>query len=121
MFFFPWNNFPFTGETIVDVANDSDYIVQEMADFDEAVGVGLQFAEENRNTLVIVTADHETGGYAIGGGSVKKRVIDNPLFATGGHTAAMVPVFAYGPQSELFQGIQDNTDIGKIMIELVNR
>jgi len=102
-------------------ANDSDYIVEEMIDFDEAVGVGLAFAEENGNTLVIVTADHETGGYAIGGGSVTKRVIDNPLFATGGHTAAMVPVFAYGPQSELFAGIHDNTHVGKTMIELINR
>ncbi len=101
--------------------NNYEYLIGELIEFDKAVGVGLAFAENNRNTLVIVTSDHETGGFAIAGGSVKKRMIDKPLFASGDHTASMVPLFAYGPQSELFQGIRDNTFVGKTMIELIDR
>ncbi|MBN2028996.1 alkaline phosphatase [bacterium] len=101
--------------------NNYEYLIGELIEFDKAVGVGLAFAESDRNTLVIVTADHETGGFAIAGGSVKKRMIDKPLFASGDHTATMVPLFAYGPQSELFEGIHDNTFVGKAMIELINR
>ena len=101
--------------------NDYEYLIQELIEFDDAVGVGLEFAENNKNTLVIVTADHETGGFAVAGGSVRKRIIDKPLFASRDHTAAMVPLFAYGPQSTLFGGIHDNTYVGQTLIELVKR
>ncbi len=101
--------------------NDYNFLIQELIEFDDAVSVGLEFAEKNKNTLVIVTADHETGGFAIGGGSLSKRIIDKPLFASRDHTAVMVPVFAYGPQSTLFGGIHDNTYIGQTLIELVKR
>ena len=46
-------------------ANDAEYILLETLDFDDAVGVGLDFAEHDGNTLVVVTADHETGGFAV--------------------------------------------------------
>lgn len=91
-------------------ANNTEYIVQESLDFDRAVGKALEFAASNKETLVIVTADHETGGMAIEGGSMTEGKV-NANFSTGGHTAIMVPVFAYGAGAYDFAGIYHNTDI----------
>ena len=101
--------------------NDIDGIIQETIDFDEAVGVALQFASENKNTLVIVTADHETGGLALEGGSIESKKVGEVNFTTKGHTAVMVPVFASGPGAQYFGGIIDNTVIGNKTIEFINR
>jgi alkaline phosphatase len=93
-------------------ANDAAYIVDEMVDFDNAVGKALEFAKKDGETLVIVTADHETGGFGIIGGSIATGDVQG-AFLIKDHTATMVPVFAYGPGSEVFTGVQDNTDIFK--------
>ena len=98
---------------------NSDMIVREMIDFDLAIGTGLAFAKVDRSTLLIVTADHESGGYALLGGSITQRKITKTRFATSYHTAEMVPVFAFGPGSSVFGGIHDNTFVGKKMIEFV--
>ena len=90
-------------------ANNSDYIISEMIEFDQAIGKVLKFAIEDGETLVIVTSDHETGGYAINPGSRMDSIV--PAFTTDKHTAAMIPVFAYGPGAELFRGIYENTAI----------
>jgi alkaline phosphatase len=96
-------------------AHDNNFlgIVSEMLDFDGAIGTALDFAQKDGKTLVVVTADHETGGFAILDGSVMERKISKAEFSTGGHTATMVLVFAAGPGKEQFSGIQDNTDISK--------
>lgn len=98
--------------------NDVNYIVDEMVDFDNAVGKALQFAAKNGETLVIVTADHETGGFGITDGSLVSGTVQG-AFIYKDHTATMVPVFAYGPGSERFSGVQDNTDIFKKCVELL--
>lgn len=98
--------------------NDVLYIVEEMVDFDNAVGKALQFASKNGETLVIVTADHETSGFGITGGSISKGEVQG-AFLSKDHTATMVPVFAYGPGSERFTGVQDNTEIFKKCVELL--
>jgi alkaline phosphatase len=90
--------------------NNVPYIVTEMLDFDKTLGEVLKFAAKDGETLVVVTADHETGGLSINGGSLDTGVVEGK-FTTGGHTAVMVPIFAYGPQAELFSGIMENTDI----------
>ncbi|MBI1225583.1 MAG: alkaline phosphatase [Bacteroidetes bacterium] len=87
-------------------ANQVEPMYSELQDFNLTIEKVLQFAEKNGETLVIVTADHETGGLGLNGGTA--RVL-NPKFTTNGHTAAMVPVFAFGPKSELFRGIYENT------------
>jgi len=91
-------------------ANDLDYIIEETLDFDKAVGAVLEFAYTNRETLVVVTADHETGGLSITGGDLKRGKVEG-TFGTKNHSGTMVPVFAYGPGAEEFGGIYDNTDI----------
>ncbi len=90
-------------------ANQSDYIITEMHDFDKAIGNVLEFAKKDGETLVIVTADHETGGYAINKGSTRDSLVT--AFTTDYHTADLIPVFAYGPGSEAFSGIYENTAI----------
>ena len=85
-------------------------VVEEVLDFDQAVGKALEFAAGNGETLVIVTADHETGGMAILDGSVETGMVKGG-YATGGHTGVMVPIFAYGPGASEFIGIMENTDI----------
>ena len=97
-------------------ANDIEYITSEFIEFNSAIEVALNFAKNNSNTLVIVTADHETGGLAITMGKTKGYEIVAG-FNTGGHSATMVPVFSYGKFSELFGGIYDNTQIFHKMIE----
>lgn len=89
--------------------NDADNAIGEMLDFDAAIGAALDFAAADGQTLVIITADHETGGMSIIQGSeMGKLEIE---FTTKQHTASMVPVFAYGPGAELFNGVYDNTGI----------
>ncbi|MEN0006429.1 MAG: alkaline phosphatase [Bacteroidota bacterium] len=100
-------------------ANDSEYIIEETKDFSKAVDVALDFAVRDGNTLVIVTADHETGGYALSAAEVRRQrnyKYIGPTFSTGGHTASLVPVFAYGPGEENFKGIYQNDAIfGKML------
>ncbi len=102
--------------------NNDQYAVQEMLDFDQAVGEALRFAEQDGQTLVIVTADHETGGVALLRGADRKDL--KIKFATLYHTASMVPVFAYGPGAERFGGVYDNTELharlkGLLQLDLV--
>lgn len=88
--------------------NNIQYVVEEMLDFDKAVGRALEFASQNKETLIVVTADHETGGLTLVDGNIKTGSV-KARFSTGGHTGVMVPVFAYGPGAELFSGINENT------------
>jgi len=98
-------------------ANNTIYVVNEMLDFDRSIGKALEFAAKDGETLIIVTADHETGGMAIAGGDLKSGMVKG-AYTTGGHSAIMVPIFSYGPGAENFTGIMENTDIAKNIIKL---
>jgi alkaline phosphatase len=91
-------------------ANKMEYVVREMLDFDEAVGEAMKFVDNNRETLLIVTADHETGGLTLIGGNTSEGFVHGN-FSTTDHTGIMVPVFAYGPGAEFFRGVYPNTEI----------
>ena len=90
-------------------ANDGRGVVMETLDFDRAIWEAIQYANKKGNTLVLVTADHESGGMSIEADSKMNKLKYG--FTTNGHTAAMIPVFAYGPGSYLFRGIYENTSI----------
>ena len=98
--------------------NNTEYLVSEMVDFDDAIGKALDFARKNPETLVIITADHETGAMAIEKGNMESGEVSG-LFGSEGHTGVMVPVFAYGPGAESFAGIYENTDIFEKMAGLL--
>ncbi|WP_338391760.1 alkaline phosphatase [Fulvitalea axinellae] len=91
-------------------ANNTSMITEEVLDFDKTLGAVLEFAAKDGNTLVIVTADHETGGYSVPYGSMEKSEIVG-RFTSPSHTAVMVPVFAFGPGSEEFMGTYENNEI----------
>lgn len=88
---------------------DIDYSISETLDMDEAIGVALEFAEKDKKTLIVVTADHETGGLTLTGGNMNNKTVKAEFIESGSHTAVMVPVFSYGPGAARFSGINDNT------------
>jgi alkaline phosphatase len=97
-------------------ANDLPYTVTEQLDFDRLVAEALKFADEDAETLVVVTADHETGGLSLLDASCKTGSVRGN-FSTDDHTNIMVPVFAYGPSAADFIGIYPNTEIFKKIIQ----
>lgn len=99
-------------------ANETPYVVREVKDFDDAIGVVLTFAQENPGTLVIITADHETGGMTINGVNRENTIVDIAWTSTG-HTGTPIPLMAYGPHAVEFSGWWDNTDIGKKVADLL--
>jgi alkaline phosphatase len=99
--------------------NNVPGIVSEGIDFDRAITEAVKFADAKGNTLVIVTADHETSGFSIPQGNLQTGMIEGD-FTTEDHTAVMVPIFAYGPKSDEFQGVYDNFSVFNKMIEVLN-
>lgn len=91
-------------------ANDLPYVVTELHDFDKTVAEALRFADQDGETLVIVTADHETGGLTLLDADVEKGMV-SAAFSTNDHTNIMVPVFAYGPGAAEFRGVYQNNEI----------
>ena len=90
--------------------NNTQGVVDEVLDFDRAIKVALDFAERDGETLVVITADHETGGMTIMNGSYADSTVV-AQFNTGGHTGTMVPIYSFGPCADQFTGIMENTDI----------
>jgi alkaline phosphatase len=106
-------------------ANDTEYMITEMLDFEKTMEVALDFARKDGNTLVVVTGDHETGGFTLSASHNEETGRDDyreigPTFATGGHSATLIPVFAFGPGAETFNGMYHNTDLFHKMMKLVN-
>ena len=103
-------------------SNDAEALMGEMADFDRAVGVAFDYADAHPETLVIVLADHETGGLTIPSGNADFLLSDQGIdfrWATGGHTGVMIPMFAYGAAAHRFGGVMDNTEVNHRMEKLL--
>lgn len=95
-------------------ANDPlSVITAEMLEFDDAIARALAFADANPGTLVIATADHETGGFALNDAPGAAEITG--AYTTTGHTASMVPLFAYGAGAERLAGVHSNVEIGRIL------
>jgi alkaline phosphatase len=98
--------------------NNVEGIIKETKDFDNAIKVAFDYADTHPGTLVVVTADHATGGLTIVNGNRRFDLHDHKVdyaFTTGGHTGEMVPIFAYGAGAKNFTGVFENTDLPKIM------
>lgn len=94
--------------------NDIKYTIIEQLHFDLAIRSAIRFAMEDEETLVVVTADHETGGMFVSVGPPNQ--LDGNIdiqWGTDDHNGNVVPVFAYGPHAERFMGWYDNTEIPK--------
>ncbi len=90
--------------------NDYNYMKTELYDLNETINAVLDYAEKQGDVLVVVTADHETGGLTLLENKENKKLF-KINYSTGGHSGIMVPVFAFGPGAEMFGGIYENTEI----------
>jgi len=100
-------------------SNSLPFTITEYLSFDRMVGQALAYADTNGETLVLVTSDHETGGLVLlDADKHNGHVVGN--FATTDHTGIPVPLMAYGPGADLFQGFLDNTDIAKRIYQVLN-
>ena len=102
--------------------NSIENIVAETRDFDNAVGKAMDFADNNPGTLVIIVADHETGGLSIVSNNADFTESESGVktkFTTGSHSANMVPLLTYGAGAEKIGGILDNTELNAKMRELL--
>ncbi len=98
--------------------NDQKGTITHLLDFDAAVGEALEFARKRSDTLVIVTADHETGGLTIIYPDKDSTEPFKCAWSTKGHSGMNVPILSEGPGAERFSGVLDNTDIPKRIADL---
>ncbi len=98
--------------------NQLDMLMKETLDFDQTIGKVMKWAAEDGETLVVVTADHETGGLTLVNGDKNEGRVEC-CFSTRDHSGAMVPVYAFGPGAEHFTGIFENTDVFKRIKQLL--
>ena len=98
--------------------NDFPSAVKELLDFDKAIAEAIKFADEDGNTLVVISADHETSGLAVWDGDPKKGNVEG-VHVSGGHTAIPVPLFAYGPHAQDFMGVQGNEQVAQKILKLL--
>lgn len=98
-------------------ANDGEYNLAETLDFDAAVAAVLRVLKDRPNTLVVVTADHETGGLTAEPGATPGSIIFR--WTTTGHTDAPVPLFARGKAAQELSGTHTIDHVGKLLLRLV--
>lgn len=100
--------------------NNMAGVIAEGIDFDTAITEAIAFADRTGNTLVVITADHETGGLTLPQGNLENRMVEGN-FTTDDHTATMVPIFAYGPRSQEFQGVYENNEVYHKIIKVLGK
>jgi alkaline phosphatase len=98
--------------------NDLDRVVDGVQELDSAVAEVLEFASRRADTLVVITADHDTGSPTIVDGEFDPALAEI-RWLSDDHTAAWVPLFAYGPGADRFAGVYDNTELGRRIAELL--
>lgn len=98
--------------------NDIGLAMEELLDFDRTLGDVLEWAAKDGHTLVIVTADHNTGALTLQDGNLEKGEI-GVAFGSDSHNGIAVPVYAWGPGSALFTGIRENAEWGQLVDSFV--
>jgi alkaline phosphatase len=101
--------------------NDSEGMIEEMKEFDQTLKTLIAYVNKHPNTLLVVTADHETGGTGV---TYKSHAINQPEglhlnFSTKGHSGTVVPIFAYGAGAAKFSGIFQNRELPAMIEELI--
>jgi len=100
--------------------NNTRKVISEMLDFDQVIGDVIKYADKHPGTLVLVTADHETGGISIPQGNIENSTLEL-AYHSDDHTGIMVPIFAYGAHSDEFQGVYENIEVFHKLMKLVNQ
>ena len=102
--------------------NDSEGILAEMRDFDRAVRVAMEYVDVHPGTLLVVTADHETGGLTLPSGNADFTKSESGVlykYGSKSHTAVMVPVYLYGTGAERINGVMENSDLANRLMEIL--
>jgi len=97
--------------------NNVKYMLAEFADFDDSIAAAIEFAKQDKETLILVTADHATGGLVLQkprGSSVRAQ------WTTTSHDLSSINIYAYGPGAEKFSGVMDNTEIFDRMLQALD-
>lgn len=90
--------------------NDIQRAIFETVEFDNTVQVAIEWAAGRSDTLILVCADHETGGLTVLGNN-GAGVMPTVNWGSAGHTEANVPVYAWGENAEMISGVMDNTEM----------
>ncbi|MDO4758714.1 MAG: alkaline phosphatase [Rikenellaceae bacterium] len=103
-------------------ANDPHYLLAEMEDFEQVVRIAVDFTRSHPGTLLVVTADHETGGLSLPSGKSDFTLSESGIdyrFGTGSHSAIRVPAYLYGTGADGFEAMMDNTELSHRIEELM--
>ena len=100
--------------------NQLDLLMKETLDFDQTIGKMMKWAAQDGETLVVVTADHETGGLTLVDGNLERGEVQCK-FSTTGHSGLMVPVYAYGPGASLFDGVYTQGEVNEKIQQLLTK
>ena len=98
--------------------NDIGKAMEELLDFDRTIGDVLQWAAADGHTLVVVTADHNTGALTLQDGNLEEGRI-GVAFGSESHNGIAVPFYAWGPGSDAFTGIRENDEWGRLIASFV--
>ena len=98
--------------------NDIGKAMEELLDFDRTIGDVLEWAAADEHTLVVVTADHNTGALTLQDGDLESGTI-GVAFGNDSHNGIAVPVYAWGPGADQFTGIRENAEWGQLMASFV--
>ncbi|MFW5739837.1 MAG: alkaline phosphatase [Myxococcota bacterium] len=96
-------------------ANDVERLVREVAELGEAVNVAWRWAQGQTDTLIVVTADHETGGLVVQDDTGDKGVAPTARWSTDAHTADRVGIYAWGVNASYAAASIDNTDVFRLL------
>ena len=102
--------------------NRADGVLAEVRDFEAAVSAAMRFADNHPGTLLVVTADHETGGLTMPSRKADFTASESGMeykFGTGSHTGILVPVYLYGAGAERINGILDNAELSRRLMALL--
>ena len=88
-------------------SNDDEAMTEAMEEFDRTIALCLEYAKADGETLVIVTADHETGAITLNADGTYS-------FTSGSHSAADVPIRVYGTDKI----VKDNETINNYEIPM---
>lgn len=99
--------------------NRQHFVADHFKRLDNAILIALEYALKRKDTLVLVTSDHETGGMTFYEPLHDKKSMVRVNWANNRHTGQMVPIYAFGPHAIQFTGTFDNTDIPKILARLM--
>ncbi len=104
-------------------SNNSVETLAEVADFNDCLNVVMDFADYNPGTLVVITADHETGGLSMVSNDADFTKSDSGVaykYSTGGHSGILVPVYTYGAGADRIEGVMENTALSDKIAEILN-